>query len=222
MLILQLTFLAAYVFTLMAVKFFDVGKIKGIRRIYSVLESSVIVVGIVNYRFPLKSTAIFFYFTAPAIGYLTFLLSLFIVGSAISPENAFPFYCFRIRSEAKSNFSREQFKNLFTSPYEEFLYRGAILNFLVSIFRNVWLPVLLVSLIFALAHYNRRKAAIQLIDIFIFSVLLCFFDLLSGSVWIASEIHIVRNFFIMCFKYSLFEKNMSKRKKISPGIPADR
>ena len=57
------------------------------------------------------------------LAFLSFLISLFIVGTPFIAENVFPIKIFSMEGKLKKTFVNESARNLYSSSYEELLYR---------------------------------------------------------------------------------------------------
>ena len=57
----------------------------------------------------------------PAAAYLTYLISLFIVGTKFEKKNLIPFECFRYKGKLFRMFRNESLRNVVSSTYEELL-----------------------------------------------------------------------------------------------------
>jgi len=68
---------------------------------------------------------------------------------------------------------------------------------------NSWAAMIITAALFLLSHFRRRFRYIQMIDLFIFSLLLGCLFMICGNVWIVSIIHCSRNIGIIFHKYQV-------------------
>lgn len=88
-------------------------------------------------------------------------------------------------------------KILIMCMIEEILWRNIIWNYFYTnaLVCNI-LEILIISLLFTLSHFHSHIKYIQLMDLFIFSLILCCLFNWLGSLWLVIIIHFVRNVFI--------------------------
>ena len=71
---------------------------------------------------------------------------------------------------------------------EEVLFRGYLFGKLQK-YTSVWLSILITSLLFAVVHFQWNVG----IDVFVLSIVLCLLRIVSGSLWPAILLHMVKN-----------------------------
>lgn len=144
------------------------------------------------------------------IAYLTYLVSLIIVGTKLSKDNLMPIGCFQIPDKPKKFFVNESLRNILSSTYEELFYRWLFFNAIHEI-TNMWLvaTILTISLFFAV-HLKKKKALIQKIDILVFSIIITLIFYFTANPIYCIVIHIIRNQLIICQKYVAADKHNKK------------
>ena len=133
--------------------------------------------------------------------YVCYGISLFIVGTRFSLPNLFFFPLKDMQGEMRTAYRKESLMNIFTSLYEEFLFRGLFQVTVFQITKSSILTVLISCLFFALSHYHKRIAIVQMLDILVFSLIITILLELTQDIWICILLHIFRNFFIINQKY---------------------
>lgn len=141
---------------------------------------------------------------------LLYVLSLLIVGTQMSKENLFPVDSFRLKGKLKTAFVRESLFNIYSSTYEELLYRWFLQNALYLLTRSAVVSIVITSSLFFLVHVNKQIAIVQMADILLFSVAITLFFHWSINPIYCIIIHIARNQLIICQKY--VQKNKDRKK----------
>ncbi len=72
---------------------------------------------------------------------------------------------------------------------EEVLFRGYLFGKLRAAQIRIWVSVLLVSLLFAVAHFQGNVG----VDTFALSIVLCFLRVFTGSIWSSIMLHMFKN-----------------------------
>ena len=132
---------------------------------------------------------------SPLIAYGCYVLSLLVVGTKLSIKNIFPF--------SKKSFlyaKTELGFTTYTSIMEELTYRGVVEYALIQITGNVLLPVVITAILFFCAHLKKRVPIIQLLDILLFSIIICVFFAVTKNLVSAIIIHIIRNALVILQK----------------------
>ncbi len=147
----------------------------------------------------------------PAAAYLTYLISLFIVGTKFEKKNLIPFECFRYKGKLFRMFRNESLRNVVSSTYEELLYRWFLFNAISLLTKSVLLSGMITSVSFFAVHISKEKAIVQHIDILAFSILITVFFALTKNPIYCISIHILRNQLVICQKYvSIKQENDRK------------
>ena len=144
------------------------------------------------------------------IAYLTYLVSLIIVGTKLSKDNLIPIDCFKIPDKPKKFFVNESLRNILSSTYEELFYRWLFFNAIHEI-TNMWLmsTILTIALFFAV-HLKKKMALVQKIDILVFSIIITLIFYFAVNPIYCIVIHIIRNQLIICQKYVAADKHNKK------------
>lgn len=132
-------------------------------------------------------------------GYLTYVMSLFIVGIKLNRNSLFPFKCFKFDKTTVKSTWRQIVKTIFTSSFEEFFIRGSVQTILTLLMGEPFIPIIISVTIFVIMHCDRRRALIQVIDLTVFSLILSIIFCITNSIWIVAIIHIIRNSLLICF-----------------------
>lgn len=144
------------------------------------------------------------------IAYLTYIVSLIIVGTKLSKDNLIPIDCFKIPDKPKKFFVNETLRNILSSTYEELFYRWLFFNAIHEI-TNMWLvaTILTIALFFAV-HLKKKMALVQKIDILVFSIIITLIFYFTVNPIYCIVIHIIRNQLIICQKYMAADKHNKK------------
>lgn len=147
----------------------------------------------------------------PVAAYLTYLLSLFIVGTKFEKKNLIPFECFRYKGKLFRMFRNESLRNVFSSTYEELLYRWFLFNAVSILTKSTIISTGLTAVLFFAIHINKGQAIVQHIDILAFSILITVFFAFTKNPLYCILIHILRNQLVICQKYvSIKQENDRK------------
>ena len=147
----------------------------------------------------------------PVAAYLTYLISLFIVGTKFEKKNLIPFECFRYKGKLFQVFRNESLRNVFSSTYEELLYRWFLFNAVSLLTKSSFLSAGVTSVVFFAIHINKEKAIVQHIDILVFSIFITVFFAFTRNPIYCIFIHILRNQLVICQKY-VYIKQENDRK----------
>lgn len=82
--------------------------------------------------------------------------------------------------------------------YEELIFRGFLLSLLMRRCSSTWVPVIIISVLFTVAHGFDRSVFFML-STFLFSILLCFARLRSGTLWVPIAMHVAMNSVLLAF-----------------------
>ena len=112
--------------------------------------------------------------SAPLIAYGTYLVSLFIVGTKFNKENLM---VKRVRFDPKlqPKIKAELLRNLLSSSVEEIVFRAVFQFALTKLIGNVYIPAIIVCILFTAAHYKKNIAIVQMLDILFFGTLIVYF-----------------------------------------------
>ena len=163
---------------------------------------------------------IYFIFSAP-IAFLLYIISLFIVGTKLNKSNLLLFDVMKLKSKLKKSYTKESLNNIKTSIYEELLYRSSIQYAIFQLTSNIWLTIIISSVYFTLIHYKKSIALVQMIDIFIFSILITIVFQTSNNIIFVIFIHILRNSLVISQKYVFAFKIQKKIALISENIKGE-
>jgi len=147
----------------------------------------------------------------PAAAYLTYLISLFIVGTKFEKKNLIPFECFRYKGKLFRMFRNESLRNVVSSTYEELLYRWFLFNAISLLTKSVLLSGIITSVSFFAVHISKEKAIVQHIDILAFSILITVFFALTKNPLYCIMIHILRNQLVICQKYVYIKRENDRK-----------
>ncbi len=156
---------------------------------------------------------VLFVLLTPVVAYLSYCISLVIVGTKCSKENLIPTGCFKLDPKLNKMFRRESADNLYYASLEELLYRWFIQNALYEISGSAIVSIVISAAIFFAIHLNKKIAIVQMIDIFVFSVIITLFFHWAVNPLYGIVIHIIRNQLIICQKYAFVQKENEKKAK---------
>ncbi len=147
----------------------------------------------------------------PAAAYLTYLISLFIVGTKFEKKNLIPFECFRYKGKLFRMFRNESLRNIISSTYEELLYRWFLFDAVSLLTKNTIISACISAVVFFAIHINKEKAIVQHLDILAFSILITVFFAFTKNPIYCILVHIMRNQLVICQKY-VYIKQENDRK----------
>ena len=159
------------------------------------------------------SFSILFALLTPVIAYLSYYISLVIVGTKRSKENLIPTGCFKLHPKLNKMFRKESIDNLYCASLEELLYRWFVQNALYEISGSALVSIVVSTAIFFAIHLNKKIAIVQMIDIFVFSVIITLFFHWVINPLYGIVIHIIRNQLIISQKYAFVQKENEKKAK---------
>ena len=142
-----------------------------------------------------------------------YFLSLLIVGTRLSKENLFPFRCFKFKGKLKTALRKESIRNIFSSSYEELLYRWFLLNVLCVITKHAVISIAITVIIFTAIHYRKNIAIVQMIDIFVVSLVITIGFYIAVNPIYSIIINIIRNQLVICQKYVAVQSENERRSK---------
>ena len=147
--------------------------------------------------------------SAPLIAYGTYLVSLFIVGTKFNKENLM---VKRVRFDPKlqPKIKTELLRNLLSSSVEEIVFRAILQFALTRLIGNAYIPAITVCILFTAAHYKKKIAIVQMLDIFFFSIVVsALFAVFTNAIF-TILIHIIRNTFVIIQKYIVQQKKIDR------------
>lgn len=147
------------------------------------------------------------------LSYILYLVSLSIVGTKFYMENLMPFKCFHFKGRLLTAFRRESIRNIFSSTYEEFLYRWFLQNVLYTLTHNAGISIITTVIVFFAVHIQKNIAIVQMIDIFVFSLVITLWFYFNINPIYSIMIHIVRNQLIICQKYVAIQSEYERKVK---------
>lgn len=184
------------------------------RKILLFLSVMLLVVWTVKRGFSdLLSFNIWLFLLALPISYLLYLISLAIVGTKFTKSNMMPFRCFHFSRKHQITFRRRSIRNIFTSTYEELLYRWFLFNALMELTQTTWVAVVITFLTFFAVHIRDGAAILQMVDIFVFSLAITLWFCFTVNPLYSIVIHIARNQLIICQKYITYQSDYESRLK---------
>lgn len=147
------------------------------------------------------------------VTYAVYLLSLYIVGTKFTKTNLLPFEVFKAKGKLGTSLKRESLRNLYSASYEELLYRWFLQNALYELTRSVVVSIVVATLVFGAVHISKKKAIVQHIDIFTFSIVITIWFYFTANPIYSSLIHILRNQLVICQKYTLLKEEQERTLK---------
>ena len=147
------------------------------------------------------------------VTYAVYLLSLYIVGTKFTKTNLIPFGIFKEKGKLGIHLRRESLRNLYSATYEELLYRWFLQNALYDLTRSVLVSIAVTALVFGTVHISKKKAIVQHIDIFAFSVVITIWFYFTVNPIYSSLIHILRNQLVICQKYTVVKEEQDRTRK---------
>lgn len=147
------------------------------------------------------------------VTYAVYLLSLYIVGTKFTKTNLLPFEIFKVKGKLGTPLKRESLRNLYSASYEELLYRWFLQNALYEFTHSVIISITVSALVFGAVHISKKKAIVQHIDIFAFSIVITIWFYFTVNPMYSSLIHILRNQLVICQKYTLLKEEQERTLK---------
>ena len=145
--------------------------------------------------------------------YTVYLLSLYIVGTKFTKTNLLPFEIFKEKGKLGTSLKRESIRNLYSATYEELLYRWFLQNALYELTHSALVSIVGTALVFGAVHISKKKAIVQLIDIFAFSIVITIWFHFTINPLYAALIHIMRNQLVICQKYTVVKEDQDRTRK---------
>lgn len=145
--------------------------------------------------------------------YAVYLISLYIVGTKFTKDNLLPFGVFRARGKIARALKKESLRNLYSASYEELLYRWFLQNALFSLTHSAVISIAVTALVFGAVHISKKKAIVQHIDIFVFSIVITMWFYFTVNPLYAMLIHILRNQLVICQKYTILKEDQDRTMK---------
>lgn len=147
------------------------------------------------------------------ITYAVYLISLLIVGTRFTKENLLPFSVFKLKGKLQKSLKQESLRNLYSATYEELLYRWFLQNALYELTHSTIISILLTIITFWAVHISKKKAIVQLIDIFVFSIVITLWFHFTINPLYAALIHIIRNQLVICQKYTVIREDYDRKRR---------
>lgn len=144
------------------------------------------------------------------VTYAVYLISLYIVGTKFTKENLIPFAVFEAKGKLGRALKRESLRNLYSASYEELLYRWFLQNALYELSHNAFVSISVTAIIFGAVHISKKKAIVQHIDIFVFSIVITIWFHFSLNPLYSILIHILRNQLVICQKYTVLKEDQDR------------
>ena len=187
-------------------------KDRKLKNVFLILSTAALVFWGIQYGYgDFRSINPIIILVCPVATYLTYLISLFIVGTKFEKKNLIPFECFRYKGKLFRMFRNESLRNIISSTYEELLYRWFLFDAVSLLTKNTIISACISAVVFFAIHINKEKAIVQHIDILAFSILITVFYALTKNPIYCISIHILRNQLVICQKYvSIKQENDRK------------
>lgn len=160
-----------------------------------------------------KSVNILILISSVLLSYVMYIVSLFIVGTKFSAQNLLPYDCFRAKGKLFTAFRHESIRNIFSSSYEEFLYRWFLQNALYELTHNVIISVSVTVTVFFAIHIKKQNAIVHLIDIFVFSFVITIWFYYTVNPLYSIIVHIIRNQLVICRKFTDYKSDYDRKNK---------
>lgn len=159
-------------------------------------------------------TNIFLCILAFIIGYLTYILSCFIVGTKFNKYNLLFINIWKFKGNLRKKYHIEYSQNILKAFLEEIVYRGILQTILGELLNSQIIAAIIVTILFVIMHNLKKMALVQILDLIAFSVIIsaiygAFSDLIMVSI-----IHITRNWYIINQKYSDYFMEEKRKEKI--------
>ena len=146
-------------------------------------------------------------------GYGLYFLSLLVVGTRLTKENLFPFRCFKFKGKLKTALRKESLRNIFSSSYEELLYRWFLQNALYVITKHAVVSIAITVIVFTAIHYRKNIAIVQMTDIFLVSLVITVGFYFAANPIYSIIMHLIRNQLVICQKYVTVQNENERRAK---------
>ena len=177
-------------------------KDRKLKNVFLILSTAALVFWGIQYGYgDFRSINPIIILVCPVATYLTYLISLFIVGTKFEKKNLIPFECFRYKGKLFRMFRNESLRNIISSTYEELLYRWFLLNAVLLLTKSTIISAGITAVVFFAIHINKKIAIVQHIDILAFSILITVFFIFTKNPIYCILIHILRNQLVICQKY---------------------
>ncbi len=147
------------------------------------------------------------------VTYAVYLISLYIVGTKFTKENLLPFAVFKSKCKLGRTLKRESLRNLYSASYEELLYRWFLQNALYELSHNALVSISVTTIVFGAVHISKKKAIVQHIDIFVFSIVITIWFHFTINPLYSILIHILRNQLVICQKYTVLKEDQDRTLK---------
>lgn len=132
-----------------------------------------------------------------AAGYLCYVLSGLIVDTGIRKRSFLPVIPRNLVPGLRKVYYKRLLRNVFSCTMEELTYRGLLFHFFLHISDSKLIAVAVVTVWFAGVHYLTRKATVQKIDLFIFSLIITVAYAIHSDIYMVIIIHVLRNMLII-------------------------
>lgn len=139
-----------------------------------------------------------YYFIASfPISYICYIVSCFIIDSEVTKKSFFLQVPIRISGTLKKAYHKKLLHNFYSSTVEELTYRGLLFHCVFQLTNSKLIAGIIITILFAVAHYFSPMAMIQRIDIFVFSLIITLLYALCMDIYMVIVIHIMRNMFVI-------------------------
>ena len=132
-----------------------------------------------------------------SVGYLCYVLSDLIVDAGIRKRSFLPVIPRNLVPGIRKAYHKRLLRNVFSCTVEELTYRGLLFHFFLHISNSKLIAVAVVTVWFAGVHYLTRKATVQKIDLFIFSLIITVAYAIHSDIYMVIIIHVLRNMLII-------------------------
>lgn len=132
-----------------------------------------------------------------SVGYLCYILSGLIVDAGIRKHSFLPVIPRNLVPGLRKVYYKRLLRNAFSCTMEELTYRGLLFHFFLHISDSRLIAVAAVTVWFAGVHYLVKKATVQKIDLFVFSLIITAAYAIHSDIYMVILIHILRNMLII-------------------------
>lgn len=135
------------------------------------------------------------------VAWVCYVISGVIVDSGISRKTFFPDIPKGISPGQKKVLVQKLLRNVYSSAVEELSFRGLLFGCAFLLTESKALSVILITFLFAVAHYSSPLALVQKIDIFVFSLVITVMYSLCFDIYAVIAVHIIRNALVIIGQY---------------------
>lgn len=134
-----------------------------------------------------------------AFGFISYLIAVLLINFHINPEAVKCISKYKNYSYCKNKI----FKTIFTSTYEEFLWRGSLYYFF-----NNNIHIIILSSVFSFLHIGKKITVWNYTELFLFSMIEYFVLMETQNILNCIMIHAIRNIFIILLDFNITQENV--------------